>query len=102
MKILLIEDEQDFVDRLKELSSNYVSIDLVTPSDMGSVFEIESDDDQTLEEQLTEHLRTIVQENHIDLILLDTDLSRNKNLRSQTEYRYSLAEIGIPTLRYRK
>ena len=102
MKVLLIEDEPDFVDRLKRIASERDHVDLMTQADLNADFSVREDNDLALEEQLAEHLKGLVQKNDIDLILLDTDLSRNSKLRSQTEYRYALVEIGVPTLRYRK
>lgn len=102
MKVLLIEDEVDFVARLQKHATTLKEVELVTPDDVGLAVVFGSKDDMPLEEQLGLHLKEIVTKHGIDLILLDTDLSQNQRLRSQTDYRNALAEIGVPTLRYRK
>ena len=102
MKILLIEDEADFVNRLKNHAATLEGVELLVPADVKLATSFGSKNDMPLEEQLALHLKQIVTEYAIDLILLDTDLSQNCEFRSQTEYRQALAEIGIPTLRYRK
>jgi hypothetical protein len=48
-------------------------------------------------------LRDVQAREKVDLVLLDTDLSRKQGeLRTQTEYRQAFRSIGVPVCRYRK
>ncbi len=103
MNLLIIEDEPEFISRLRsafvpENSSNQ----LFTPDDVGLVNE-KFEPGKSFEEQFLDKLRGVHADKAIDLVLLDTDLSRFKGSSiSQTLCRQAFQEIGVPVCRYKK
>lgn len=103
MKVLMIEDEEDFIGRVQTAFAGSGESTLLTNKEVGlddSAFNREGG--ESIEDQLRDQLKKIVAEKEIDLVFLDTDLSREKGLRTQTEYRYAFRQIGLPVCRYRK
>ncbi len=103
MNLLIIEDEPDFIGRVKvafapEGSNNQ----LLTPDAVGLVSE-KFEAHKSFEEQFLDKLRQVHKDSAIDLVLLDTDLSRFKGSPiSQTLCRQAFQEIGVPVCRYKK
>jgi len=103
MRMLIIEDEQDFIDRVVA-SFNAVdsTVDLMTPGTTGLVEKFDDSGTASLEEQMLAKVRALQEATPIDLVLLDTDLSRLGNGITQSLCRQTFQEIGIPVCRYRK
>jgi hypothetical protein len=57
---------------------------------------------ESIEEQLAKHLKDRITRNEIDLVLLDTDLSRGGKLQTHSSYKAALLELGMPVCRYQK
>lgn len=102
MKVLIIEDETDFVSRIVDAFASESGATLLRPEDVGLTEEFNHGGGDSIEEQLKARVLAVVQEHNIDLVLLDTDLSRDIGLRTQTEFRQAFLEIGVPVCRYRK
>lgn len=103
MNLLIIEDEVDFIDRLRTSLATEDSDDhLFAPDDIGLVKDWFRQG-KSFEEQLLGKLRDIHIDKEIDLVLLDTDLSRFQEFPiSQTLCRQAFQEIGVPVCRYKK
>jgi hypothetical protein len=101
MSTLLIEDEADFVATVKRV---FVAAneELVTSQDIQLIEAFDTESGDPIEEQLAQRLRDAVEARGIQLVLLDTDLSRNARFQTQTSYRQALFTEGIPACRYRK
>jgi len=99
VNLLIIEDEAPFIALVREACAKH-QVNLITPDDvnLGESF----NDQGELEVQLERRLRVIVESRKIDLVLLDSDLSRSQGLRTQTEFRLAFQRIGVPVCRYRK
>ncbi len=102
MNLLQIEDETDFVTRVRAaVEGAESSHKLLTASDVGLLdpFEVEI----SYEQQILTRLSRIRDKFAIDLVLLDTDLSRFGGTPvSQTLCRQALQQLGLPTCRYKK
>ncbi|MDB5815309.1 MAG: hypothetical protein JWN23_2426 [Rhodocyclales bacterium] len=102
MNLLIIEDEPDFVDSVKKagLASD---MSVFSGADLGFREEgFFKADGGSVEEQLKQKLSSVCTENNVDLVLLDSDLSRLRNGISQTACRDALQSLGIPVCRYSK
>ena len=99
MNILLIEDESGFIDRLTAASKDQ-EISVVTLAMVG--LDKTFTGDAAIEQQLVEQLRRSRGEHSIDLVLLDTDLSKLGNGISQAACRAACQELGLPVARYTK
>lgn len=97
MNVLLIEDEPDFIARVKRASRD---AKMVCPEDVGLTREF--DEGSAIEDQLLNRLQGICDEHGIEIVLLDTDLSRLHNGITQTLCRGVFQELGIPVCRYSK
>ncbi|MFT0623388.1 hypothetical protein ACMHYQ_12125 [Ectopseudomonas guguanensis] len=99
-KVLIIEDQTDTIDRFRGLADG-TELSFIAPSDIGltsfNPTEIES-----VEEQLAKFLKNQIAEHEIDLVLLDTDLSRIRTLQTHSSYKTALRELGMPVCRYQK
>jgi hypothetical protein len=100
VNILLIEDEADFVDRIKVGAASHCNCRVWAPSDVG--LNLQFDQSSAIEDQLRSRLRTICLEKAIDLVLLDSDLSRIRNGISQSACRDAFRTLGVPVCRYKK
>ncbi len=102
MNILLIEDETDFVEDVRRaVEHSPTPHHLFTVGDVGLLDGFK--EGSSFEEQFLERLRAIRQRHGIDVVLLDTDLSRfQANAISQTVCRQALQELGLPACRYKK
>lgn len=98
MNILLIEDESGLIDRLKAAAG--VDMTIITPIDVG--LEKAFNENGPVEDQLVERLGAIAAEKAIDLVMLDTDLSKLNNGTSQASCRAACLELGLPVVRYTK
>lgn len=101
MKFLLIEDEQWFVDSLQTLvEAGDADVKIVVPNqtNLVSVFP----EGEAIEDQLLKRVREVRDEHSLDLILLDTDLSKFGNGIGQAAYRQAFQELGMPVCRYTK
>lgn len=99
MNLLMIEDQSPFIELVRNACGKH-QVNLITPDDvkLGDGF----GDEEDIEAQLRKRLCSIVEEQQIDLVLLDSDLSRSPGLRTQTEFRQAFQRIGVPVCRYRK
>lgn len=102
MNLLLIEDETDFVDLVRStVEQPGSSHKLLSAEDVGLLDQLETE--ISYEEQFLARLSRIQEQYEIDLVLLDTDLSRFRTIPiSQTLCRQALQELGLPACRYKK
>jgi len=102
MRLLLIEDEPDFIGRMQTACDAIHGVELCLPDATG-LNRLNFEENSPIEEQLSHRLRELQAREHLDLVLLDTDLSREQGaLRTQTEYRQAFLSIGVPVCRYKK
>lgn len=102
MRVLMIEDEADFIAKVVAACGSSGKITLATAIGYG-LYDMEIVEGTPVEEQLLAHLSALLEREPVDLVLLDTDLSRAQaRLRTQTEYRQAFQSIGVPVARYRK
>lgn len=103
MKFLLIEDEVDFIGRMKELVKEYGDdIQMVSIQDTELTKKFDENIEQAIEDQLVSRIKNIQEKQAFDLVLLDTDLSKITNGAGQIAYRQAFQELGIPVCRYTK
>jgi len=103
MRILIIEDQPDFIQRVVDAFHKVNSaVDLLTPDKTGIGEKFDESGTASLEEQMLTKMKTLHEGKPIDLVLLDTDLSRLGNGVTQSLCRQTFQEIGIPVCRYRK
>lgn len=102
--ILLIEDQQETIDDFRaHVRSFDASLRLVAPKDVGlDQWKAVPDTGQSAEEQLANALKAIVDHHALDLVVLDSDLSREDKLQTHSSYRAAFAAIGMPVCRYQK
>lgn len=100
MKFLLIEDEPDFVARIQAASKQEEATAVMVPEEVGLAQKF--DDQGAIEEQLLTRLRKIRDEYGIEIVLLDTDLSKIGNGIGQVACRLAFQELGLPVCRYTK
>ena len=89
MRVLHIEDEPDFIARVQAAGAAHDDVEVLTAERSG-LLEVKASFDASgpIEEQMIKSLQALVEREHVDLVLLDTDLSRQRGLFStQTEYR---------------
>lgn len=104
MRVLLIEDEPDFIARVQAGGAAVEGVNILN-ADQSGLLKIKDsfDDSGPIEDQLITKLQSLVIHNRIDLVMLDTDLSRQRGfLSTQTEYRQAFQMLGIPVCRYSK
>lgn len=100
MKLLLIEDEKDFIEELVELADGAATV--LAPGDVGLLMR-ELPGEGPAEDQLADLLGGIIRDNQIDLVVLDSDLTHAKGeLQAQSGYRAALHQLGMPVCRYQK
>jgi hypothetical protein len=100
MKLLLIEDESDFIEDLTAAAGEN---DTVLAPQAAGLLVRELPDTAPVEDSLAALLTTIIREHGIDLVLLDSDLSHAKgDLQAQSGYRAALQKLGMPVCRYQK
>jgi hypothetical protein len=105
MRLLIIEDQPEFIERVVDAFKKVDStVEILTPDDTGlkDKFDESGDADASLEEQMLAKVRSLQAKHPIDLVLLDTDLSRLRNGITQSLCRQAFQEVGIPVCRYRK
>lgn len=103
MKFLLIEDEHEFIQEIKQSSDANNTV--FSPEDVGLRQEngLDLTPGVPAEDQLAALLARIIHDNAIDLVILDTDLSRARHeLEAQSGYRLALQQLGMPLCRYQK
>lgn len=102
MRVLMIEDESDFVAAVKGAFEAAKDATLLMATEVGVTGAFDRAGTDSIEEQLVERLSIVAKKQEIDLVLLDTDLSRDAEFQTQTVYRQSFRQIGLPVCRYRK
>lgn len=102
MNLLIIEDQADFVEKVERACVNAGTTNLLSP-DTVSLKNLTFSEEEPVEDQLAKLLRSLIDKYSINLVMLDTDLSRaQKELRTQTEYRQAFQSLGVPVCRYKK
>lgn len=99
MNILLIEDEDNFIDRLKKDAAQH-GITVVTPIEVS--LDAKFNEDGPIEDQIVQRLGDIQKSRNIDLVLLDTDISKLGNGIGQAACRAACQVLGVPVARYTK
>lgn len=99
MKFLLIEDEPEFISRVKAASGE-TGDELLEAAAVGLHAQFE--DTAAIEEQLIERLRNILVAEQFEIVVLDTDLSKMGNGLGQVACRAAFQELGVPVCRYTK
>lgn len=99
--VLIIEDQVDTIDRYKNLAIDS-NLNFLSPDDVGLAQDIVQQEGISVEEQLAEFLKSTIHEHAIDLVLLDTDLSRQRALQTHSSYKSALRDLGMPVCRYQK
>ena len=97
--VLIIEDQLDTIERYKELATDS-GLTFFSPSDVGLAQDVVQKQGISVEEQLAEFLKATIREHSIDLVLLDTDLSRQRELHTHSSYKSALRDLGMPVCRY--
>ena len=100
MNILIIEDEKDYVERVRQGVASVAGHEIHDSSDVG--LDEKFDHQSSLEEQLLVRLGKVVADKGIDIVLLDSDLSRIPTGISQTACREAFQTLGVPVCRYSK
>lgn len=99
-KVLIIEDQIETIDKFRALADGS-ELSFVSPADIGLV-DFKPTENEAVEEQLATYLKDRIGEHGIDLVLLDTDLSRGRKLQTHSSYKAALRELGMPVCRYQK
>lgn len=98
--ILIIEDETDWIITVVKAAEGTANV--FSPADV-EMLDALSPEGGPAEDQLQIKLREIVAKHEIDIVLLDSDMSRAKGtLQAQSVYRAAFQELGIPVCRYQK
>lgn len=101
MRLLIVEDEADFIAKVSAVvTTPGTGMELVSPTDVGLAAKF--DEGVSYEEQLLARIRKMQQGTPVDLVLLDSDLSRMGNGISQSMCRQAFQEVGLPVCRYKK
>lgn len=101
MKLLIVEDEVPFVGQVRDaLKASGQDIQLLTSKEAG--LEDPFAEGESHEEQLLARVRAAQDKHAIDLVLLDSDLSRMGNGIAQSMCRQAFQEVGLPVCRYKK
>lgn len=99
-KVLIIEDQLETIEKFKGLAAG-TGLTFLAPSEVG-LTELATEEGESVEEQLAKYLKEKIAEHDIDLVLLDTDLSRGRSLQTHSSYKAALRELGMPVCRYQK
>ncbi|WP_139208490.1 hypothetical protein [Achromobacter sp. NFACC18-2] len=99
--VLIIEDQSDTIERYKDLASNS-GLTFLSPAEVGLTENITAEKGVSVEEQLAKFLKIAIRERGIDVVLLDTDLSRQRELQTHSSYKSALRDLGMPVCRYQK
>ncbi|VVQ03543.1 hypothetical protein PS925_02547 [Pseudomonas fluorescens] len=99
-RVLIIEDELAAIERFQGLSKG-TELTFLSPADVG-LAGWAPEETESVEEQLAKHLKAQIEQQQIDLVLLDTDLSRGRSLQPHSSYKAALRELGMPVCRYQK
>ncbi len=101
MRLLIVEDEQPFVGQISAAAAaSGLGIVLLTSKEVG--LEEPFKEGTSYEEQLLTLVRDAQNKHKIDLVLLDSDLSRMPNGIAQSMCRQAFQEVGLPVCRYKK
>lgn len=100
MNFLLIEDEPDYIARVTASVDADGRSKIYAPENVG--LKEKFDHGGPVEEQLVNRLRKIRDDYKIDIVLLDTDLSKIGNGIGQVACRQAFQELGTPVCRYTK
>jgi hypothetical protein len=101
MNVLIIEDQEDFIARVRDACKSTGDVALLSPDDVN----LKADFDATgpIDDQLVARAQEIRKAHAIDIVMLDHDLSRAKGqLLPQGEYKNAFHASGIPVCRYKK
>lgn len=98
--VLIIEDQGDIIDKFKKLAEK-TDLTFLSPQEVG-LTKLGQNGKESVEEQLARYLKDKIAEFEIDLVLLDTDLSREQDLQTHSSYKAALRELGMPVCRYQK
>lgn len=98
--ILIIEDQAETIEVFKGLVKGE-ELRFLSPDDFG-LTDLSRTEGLSIEEQLAQHLKKKITEHNVDLVLLDTDLSREQELQTHSSYKAALRELGMPVCRYQK
>lgn len=98
--VLIIEDQQDTINKFKDLARN-TDLTFLAPAEVG-LTQLAPIEGVSVEEQLANYLKDKITQHKIDLVLLDTDLSRERYLQTHSSYKAALRELGMPVCRYQK
>lgn len=98
--VLIIEDQVDIIDKFKKLAER-TGLTFLSPEEVG-LTKLQRGMQESVEEQLARYLKDKIAEFNIDLVLLDTDLSREQDLQTHSSYKAALRELGMPVCRYQK
>jgi CheY-like chemotaxis protein len=99
-KVLIIEDQSETIERFQGLAEG-TELNFLSPADV-RLAGWKPEEDESVEEQLAKHLRSQIEQHQVDLVLLDTDLSRGRSLQPHSSYKAALRELGMPVCRYQK
>nr|WP_312477745.1 hypothetical protein [Achromobacter ruhlandii] len=99
--VLIIEDQVETIQRYKELAIDS-GLTFLSPEEAGLTGDIVHEQGVSIEEQLAKFLKTTIHEHAIDVVLLDTDLSRQRELQTHSSYKSALRDLGMPVCRYQK
>lgn len=99
-KVLVIEDQADTIVKFQGLAEG-TELTFLSPVDVG-LAGLDIGENESVEEQLAKYLKDQIESHDIDLILLDTDLSRGRSLQPHSSYKAALRELGMPVCRYQK
>ncbi|MFJ5235179.1 hypothetical protein ACIP86_00230 [Pseudomonas neuropathica] len=99
-KVLIIEDESVAIEKFQLLSKDS-ELTFLSPADVGLAGWVPKEN-ESVEEQLAKLLKAQIEQHQIDLVLLDTDLSRGRSLQPHSSYKAALRELGMPVCRYQK
>ncbi|NWB44863.1 hypothetical protein [Pseudomonas gingeri] len=99
-RVLIIEDEGPKITTYKDFSKGS-GLTFLSPPEIG-LGKFDATDKESVEEQLAKFLRDQIATHGIDLVLLDTDLSRDRKLQTHSSYKSALRELGMPVCRYQK
>lgn len=98
--VLIIEDQADIIVKFKRLAER-TELTFLSPEEVG-LTKLQRGEQDSVEEQLARYLKDKIAEFEIDLVLLDTDLSREQDLQTHSSYKAALRELGMPVCRYQK
>jgi hypothetical protein len=101
MRLLIVEDEGSFVEQIRgAATASGLNIVLITSKEIG--LEDPFDEGTSYEEQLLKLVKEANKKHSIDLVLLDSDLSRMPSRIAQSMCRQAFQDVGLPVCRYKK